>query len=53
MYHPKGEMCLVCKHLHKNCSGLPFKEMRVLEKYTDKKEEHTIVKCVQFSKESK
>lgn len=33
LYHPRGEMCLGCVHLLRNCSHLPFKTMKPLERY--------------------
>ncbi|MDB4461431.1 hypothetical protein N9043_00625 [bacterium] len=55
-YHPKGELCLACSYLHKDCSNLKFHEMKPvkrkkkIEKYIDGCGEWTIVHCSEFTR---
>jgi len=48
-HYPRGEMCLSCIHLHKNCSSLPFPTYKVIgvDKGTQLKE----VKCAEFRRD--
>ena len=32
-YLPRGSLCAVCKHKYRDCSGLPFKDMKVVDHY--------------------
>lgn len=45
-HQPKGGMCAACKHKNKDCSDLPFSEMKPIEKCS----EAIIVKCTEFKK---
>ena len=45
-YQPKGSMCLACKQASRDCSGLAFNQMLVIEKHEDLR----IVKCRDFEK---
>lgn len=45
-YQPKGSMCLACKHASRDCSGLAFNQMIVIENHEDLR----IVKCRDFEK---
>jgi hypothetical protein len=44
---PKGGMCASCIHRLRDCSDLPFKEMRRLNQYTDNGNEIVTVACNQ------
>lgn len=46
MYQPKGSMCMSCKKCYDDCSHLPFKDMRVIERHKDV----LIVKCIKFER---
>ena len=49
-FQPKGSMCAVCADKHKDCSGINFYKMPVID--TDRNEEHTvmIVACKYFKR---
>ena len=48
IYQPKGSMCAICEHKHRDCSQLPFNAMRPISKSTDLSV--VIVKCTDFKK---
>lgn len=43
-YQSKGGMCAACTHKARNCSGLNFSDMPVIERSTNA----TIVLCTDF-----
>ena len=47
-YIPKGGMCATCKHQDRDCSHLPFNEMRII----DYNETLAVVKCDEFERYS-
>lgn len=51
-YHPKGSMCMVCEHKYRDCSGLDFKSMRVIQQYSHANDPNVfkVVKCGEFIK---
>lgn len=44
---PKGGMCRTCIHRGRDCSNLPFKDMRVISKCKDV----SIVRCTEYQRE--
>jgi hypothetical protein len=48
LYTPKGSMCNRCVNALKDCSGLDFSKMKVIEVYHDW--EFNIVKCDKFER---
>jgi hypothetical protein len=51
-YHPKGGMCVTCRHFERGCSHLPFKTMPVIDSYVDDTGVVYIVKCADFKREN-
>lgn len=49
-HHPKGSMCLTCKHVAENCSKLPFSTMFVIERYEDGR--FAEVRCAKFKRQT-
>lgn len=48
---PRGQMCITCTALYKDCSHLDFVNMRVIEKEVPIDDEfYQIVKCNEYSK---
>lgn len=47
-FQPKGGMCFSCKHIKRDCSGLPFDEMPVIA-YEDS-QVLRIVRCLEFER---
>ena len=45
MTHPKGGMCMACKHLKEDCSKLPFDKMPA---HAQDKDGNIIVICTSF-----
>jgi len=47
MHIPKGGMCRTCTHRDRDCSTLPFKDMRVISMCQDV----SIVRCTDYQRE--
>ena len=47
-YIPRGEMCIVCKHVTDDCSNLPFAEYKKIAKPDN--EGYVEVKCEMFKR---
>lgn len=45
-FRPKGSMCMVCEHIDRDCSHLPFHNMLVIEIAND----FRVVKCNEFER---
>lgn len=45
-YIPKGSMCRTCTHRDRDCSHLPFKDMRVMSMHR----EVSIVRCTEYQR---
>ncbi len=45
-YQPKGSLCFNCVHKARDCSHLPFHEMRVVEYVWNVR----IVRCTEYKK---
>ena len=50
MHQPKGRQCATCVHKHRDCSTLPFDQMRVYELLNDGR---VVVICSEWARESK
>lgn len=50
MFYPDGAMCLSCRDLYKNCSGLPFNEYVKAKNQLDKGTADQMVICKQFNR---
>lgn len=52
IYHPKGAMCATCVHKDRDCSGLKFHSMHVLQQYSYENEPlvFKVVLCGEFVK---
>lgn len=45
-HQPKGGMCCNCQHARRDCSALPFKQMKPIERDGDR----VIVRCTGFER---
>lgn len=48
LHTPKGSMCMACVHKARDCSGLAFREMPVIERWPG----WVVVRCVGFVRAS-
>jgi len=53
IFHPKGSMCLVCKHRDMNCNQLNFKAMKAAKQYSPENDPSLfkVVICSEFTKQ--